>query len=164
MTNLQGTSTGWPFAAEAYPSIGGRHVHGTCSPEGRPGARTTPSVPPACPQRARMRVPQRVPYGMKGEQRPTAYAPPPPDNGVSKAIVTNRLGTIQRRIRRAFIAKSGAHLSTGDLVRWCYPRLKGRALSKRHFCVRRAAERVAVRTGRRVCPGGFVWKAKSDGI
>jgi hypothetical protein len=31
---------------------------------------------------------------------------------------------LQRRISRAFIAKPDARLTTMELVRWCYPRLK----------------------------------------
>jgi hypothetical protein len=69
-----------------------------------------------------------------------------------------RLGTIQRRIWRAFTAEPSAELSTADLVRVAFPRLRG--FRKSHWSsVRRAAEKVAVRVGRRR-PGGIVWAAK----
>ena len=35
------------------------------------------------------------------------------------------LGKIQRRILRAFVAQSGARLTTVDLIRWNYPRRAG---------------------------------------
>ena len=69
------------------------------------------------------------------------------------------LGPIQRRIGRAFTAEPGALLTTGDLVRWAFPRLNGRALNKHRFVIRRAAEAVAVRAGKG-WRGSIVWRAK----
>lgn len=65
----------------------------------------------------------------------------------------------QRQIKRAFIAKPGARLTTMDLVRWCYPRLAEPVRNKHRFAVRRAAERVAIKVGR-TYPGGFIWEGK----
>ncbi len=72
------------------------------------------------------------------------------------------LGPIQRRVMRAFLANPGARLTTGDLIRWSYPRLKGNPPNtRRHFSVRLAAEAVAVKVGR-TYPGGFIWVGKSS--
>jgi hypothetical protein len=48
-----------------------------------------------------------------------------------------------------------------DLVRWCYPRLKGSVRNKNRFATRRAAEAVAVKIGR-TYPGGFIWVGKES--
>lgn len=69
------------------------------------------------------------------------------------------LGKIQRRIQRAFVANPGARLTTGDLVRWSYPRWTEPVHSKSQMPVRRAAEAVAVKIGR-TYPGGFIWELK----
>jgi hypothetical protein len=69
------------------------------------------------------------------------------------------LGPIQRRIWRAFVASPDARLTTADLVRWCYPRLRGDVKNKHRHCIRYAAPRVAVKVGR-TYPGGFIWVAK----
>lgn len=71
------------------------------------------------------------------------------------------LGKLQRRIWRAFVANPGGQLTTGELVRWCYPRMTGRALNKHRFATRRAADVVAdrVAVGWR---GSIVWKAKAE--
>jgi len=66
------------------------------------------------------------------------------------------LGKIQRRIKQAFTANPGARLTTMDLARWSYPRLKDDPVHKNQFATRRAAEAVAVKIGR-VYPGGFIW-------
>ena len=68
-------------------------------------------------------------------------------------------GPIQRRVWRAFVAHPGAELTTGQLVRWCYPRLNGRTLNKHRFVIRRAAEAVAVRAGKG-WRGSIVWRSK----
>lgn len=70
-----------------------------------------------------------------------------------------RLGPIQRRIWRAFIAKPDAELRTVDLVPWCYPRLVGKPQRKHRWAICRAAQSVAVRV-RRDRPGGVVFRAK----
>jgi hypothetical protein len=69
------------------------------------------------------------------------------------------LGKIQRRIKRAFVANKGATLTTGDLIRWSYPRWTGPIGFKHYVGARRAAEAVAVKIGR-TYPGGFIWVAK----
>lgn len=69
------------------------------------------------------------------------------------------LGPIQRRVRRAFLAKPGAEFSTGDLVAWCYPRLKGTASNWHRLSIRRAAETVAERAGVG-WRGSIIWRAK----
>jgi len=57
------------------------------------------------------------------------------------------LGSIQRRVWRAFIAQPGALLTTGDLVRWCYPRPNGRTLNKHRFVIRRVSTAMQVYAG-----------------
>jgi hypothetical protein len=64
-----------------------------------------------------------------------------------------------RRIWRAFTANPGAELSTGDLVRWAYPRLSGRTLNNHRFAIRRAAEAVADRAGKG-WRDSIIWRAK----
>lgn len=75
-------------------------------------------------------------------------------------MAVERLGKLQRRIWRAFIAEPSAELSTGDLLAVAFPRLRAGEFKWSHrYAVRRAAERVAVRVGR--CrPGGLIWAAK----
>ena len=68
-------------------------------------------------------------------------------------------GLIQRRIKRAFIANPGALLTTGDLVRWCRPRLTGRTLHKHRYPIRRAADAVGDRVGNG-WRGSIIWRAK----
>ena len=89
-------------------------------------------------------------------------ARPSRHNGWAGATVAvERLGTIQRRIWRAFVAKPSAKLSTTELVALAYPRLAAGELKWSHrYAVRRAAARVAERVGRKR-PGGLVWAAKS---
>ena len=78
-------------------------------------------------------------------------------------MAIERLGTVQRRIWRAFIAEPSAELSTAELLEVAFPRLEASDLKRSHwYSVRRAAERVAIRGGRRR-PGGLVWKAKAEG-
>jgi len=63
---------------------------------------------------------------------------------------------------RAFIANPGVRLTTGDLIRWSYPRLTGKPPNTmRYLSVRRAAEAVAVKVGR-TYPGGFIWMGKDS--
>jgi len=72
------------------------------------------------------------------------------------------LGPTQRRVRRAFLANPGALLTTGDLIRWSYPRMTGRPPNAmRYLSVRRAAAAVAVKVGR-TYPGGFIWMGKDS--
>ena len=73
------------------------------------------------------------------------------------------LGKIQRRIKRAFVAHPGALLTTGDLARWCYPRLKKAVVMNNRLSVWRAAPIVADRVGR-TYPGGTIWAAKPPAI
>jgi hypothetical protein len=54
-----------------------------------------------------------------------------------------RSGRNKRRIRRAFLADPGALLTTGDPVRYCYPRFDSSSAKQGIACVRRAAERAA---------------------
>jgi len=69
------------------------------------------------------------------------------------------LGPTQRRVRRAFIANPDARLTTGDLIRWSYPRLTGKTPIRRYFSVSCAAAAVADKVGR-TYPGGFIWQLK----
>jgi hypothetical protein len=68
-----------------------------------------------------------------------------------------KLGKLQRRISRAFIAEPGRK-TTAELIEWCYPRT-GAMKHCRRFAVRRAAARIADRVGR-TNPGGFIWELK----
>ena len=71
-----------------------------------------------------------------------------------------RLGTIQRHIWRAFVARPDVTLSTLELTHLAYPRLPASALKRWHrYSVRRAAAAVAVSVGR-IRPGGLIWIAK----
>jgi hypothetical protein len=70
-------------------------------------------------------------------------------------------GPTQRRVRRAFIANPGARLTTGDLIRWSYPRLTGKTPIRRYFSVSCAAAAVADKVGR-TYPGGYIWQLKPD--
>jgi hypothetical protein len=51
------------------------------------------------------------------------------------------LGTIQRRILRAFIARPGVRLTAMELVRWCYPRRIEPIGIKRRLSARRGCYR-----------------------
>jgi hypothetical protein len=74
-------------------------------------------------------------------------------------MATTRLGKIERKIWRAFIAEPGSELSTIELVQLAFPRLPAGELKRSHwYSVRRAAESVAFRVGRKR-PGGLVWAA-----
>ena len=57
-----------------------------------------------------------------------------------------RIGRIQRQIKRTFIANPGRPLTTSELIRCAYPRLKVFE-TWRYEQVRVAAERFAVRIG-----------------
>jgi hypothetical protein len=71
------------------------------------------------------------------------------------------MGKLQKRIKRAFIAKPGARLTTMDLVAWCQPRLTGEVKNKHRLGIRRAAPIVAIKVGR-TYPGGFIWVGKDS--
>jgi hypothetical protein len=77
-----------------------------------------------------------------------------------------RIGRIQRGIRRAFIVRPGVW-TTRELLEWTHAlRLyQGRRSHReRHnYCraIRRAAERMCERVGRR-WPGGVLWRLRED--
>src|SRR4029077_10099720 len=84
----------------------------------------------------------------------------PPNGEVGLAMSwPPKLGKLQKRIKRAFMAQPGAELTTGDLVRWCYPRPASQTRRKQRFAIRRAAPAVAVEV-RRVSNHTIVWMAK----
>ena len=87
--------------------------------------------------------------------------PSDPNAGLGRLIQMPGLGKIQRRIQRAFIANPGARLTTGDIIRWCYPRRRGPIRWQHYLSARRAAEAVAVIVGR-TYPGGFIWMGKDS--
>jgi hypothetical protein len=72
-------------------------------------------------------------------------------------------GPLQRQIRRAFLAEPGVELTTGDLIRWCYPRLAKPARNKHRFAIRRAAEIVAERAGVG-WRGSIIWREKQSPV
>ena len=73
-----------------------------------------------------------------------------------------RVGRIELRVRRAFIANNGHPLSTTELMRRVYPRV----VKFKHwhsYSIRRAAPKFAVRVGRRRCRGmPIVWQLVKD--
>jgi hypothetical protein len=74
-------------------------------------------------------------------------------------------GFVVLGIRRAFRALPGQTLSSRELLAWTYPRGAGRPLRSRcnHYrSIRRAADKVAVRVGRR-WPHGVLWKLRDSG-
>jgi hypothetical protein len=74
-----------------------------------------------------------------------------------------RYGPIQRRISRAFIARPDALLSTTELVRLVYPRLRADELKRSNwYSVRLAAAKVAVRVGRERPYGTIVWAGQAN--
>src|SRR6478672_2975130 len=58
-----------------------------------------------------------------------------------------RVGRIKKRVLRAFIANNWQPLTTGELLPWCYPRLK-RFQDWHRWSVRRALLQVAQKVGR----------------
>jgi hypothetical protein len=77
---------------------------------------------------------------------------------------TNRIGRVQRGIRRAFIADD-REWSTRQLMAWTHVRAlyEGRSTYReRHYYardIRRAADRLAIRVGRR-WPDGIIWRLR----
>jgi hypothetical protein len=72
-----------------------------------------------------------------------------------------RLGKIQRRVWRAFIANPGAELTTADLLAVAFPRVPpGEIKNKHRLSTRLAARAVAVCVGHKRRSGGLIWKAK----
>src|SRR5262245_54284987 len=73
-----------------------------------------------------------------------------------------RIGRVQRGVRRAFLVRPRHSLSTRELLAWSHPRLARAPLrERRNACraVRRAAEKLAIRVGRR-WPDGLLWRAR----
>jgi hypothetical protein len=79
----------------------------------------------------------------------------------------NRIGRVQLRVRRAFLANPNRELTTRELMEWTHA---GRLYQgqdshrERHnYCraIRRAAERYGERVGR-VRPAGNVWRLKPE--
>jgi hypothetical protein len=71
---------------------------------------------------------------------------------------------VRHRVFRAFVAMAGQDVSTGELVRWAWPR-RARFLPLHYERVRAAAAEVAEAVGHahrgrntRV-PGGLIWRA-----
>ena len=75
----------------------------------------------------------------------------------------DRLGKVQRRIKRAFIAHPDREFTTAELAAWTYPRLRERPERKHRWAIVRAAESVAARV-RRDRPGGVVWRNLNHGV
>jgi hypothetical protein len=70
------------------------------------------------------------------------------------------MGTIQRRIWRAFVAHPDKLFRTEELARWCYPRLNGKPQRKHRWAIVRAARKVATRVKREA--KGVVFSAKRN--
>ena len=91
-------------------------------------------------------------------------ASPSSDNDLKPLLSPKtRIGRVQLRVRRAFLASPNRELTTRELMEWTHSRrlYQGQdSHRERHnYCraIRRAAERYAVRVGR-VRPGGVVWR------
>jgi hypothetical protein len=72
-----------------------------------------------------------------------------------------RIGRVQRQCRRVLLAGRDWPITTGELLRWSYPRVS--RFQKWHWtAVRRAAERFFVRAGKR----GYelLWAPKDAGL
>ena len=86
----------------------------------------------------------------------TRYVPVPPKNH------GYRIQRVQRQCLRALIAADGKPLSTTELIRWCYPRLKALPESWQYKVVKLAALRFAKRIGRSEIGSGraYLWAPK----
>jgi len=89
---------------------------------------------------------------------------PPTANMASYGLLSamKRIGRVQRGVRRAFLVRPRHSLSTRELLAWSHPRLARAPLrERRNACraVRRAAEQLAIRVGRR-WPDGLLWRAR----
>lgn len=79
------------------------------------------------------------------------------------APIPVRIGRVQRQVKRAFLAGNGRPMTTADLARWCYPRVK-RYRDWHYRNVRRAAEHWA----ERIAPGrggqghSVTWRPKPE--
>jgi hypothetical protein len=67
-------------------------------------------------------------------------------------------GRVQRGVWRAFMTFPDCEMTTAELARWAYPRLRGEPQRKHRWAIVRAASRVAERV-RRDRPGGVVFRA-----
>jgi hypothetical protein len=110
---------------------------------------TAPGVLPECPAvtqrgRSQTRLNQNAEYGPN--------MPP-----------KNRIGRVQRGVLRAFTVAPDREWSTRELMQWCHTmRLYRGERSRwgRHdYCksIRRAADRLAIKVGRR-WPDGIIWR------
>jgi hypothetical protein len=90
------------------------------------------------------------------EKRPPAVSETGRSGPIGRAV---RTGRVQRQVWRAFVSAPG-QWTTVELAAWAYPRL--RQFQEWHLkAVRRAAERLAVRVGRKA-RGVIVWVLKPD--
>jgi hypothetical protein len=78
-----------------------------------------------------------------------------------------RRGKVDRGVRRAFLVSNGRVLTTRELWTWTHPReLHHRDRHRRKDIsrsIRRAAEKLAIRVGRR-WPDGLVWRLRAEVI
>ena len=74
-------------------------------------------------------------------------------------MIKNRVGKVQRGVRRAFIASDGAPLLTRDLLKWTCPR-EDWYPQARYRSLARAATRFAVKLGR--CGKGNLWAPRPE--
>jgi hypothetical protein len=81
--------------------------------------------------------------------RDVGFAKPPKNQ-------TWRIGHVQRRVKRGFIASAGKPVTTGELIRRAYPR-QTKFESWQYAQVRQAAERWAKRIGTVGRGGAILW-------
>jgi hypothetical protein len=75
------------------------------------------------------------------------------------------IGRVQRGVQRAFLVFPKRAFTTRELLAWTHPRGMATSLrERRNYCraIRRAADRVAMRVGRR-WPDGLIWRLVQHG-
>jgi hypothetical protein len=74
----------------------------------------------------------------------------------------NRVGRVQKAVRRALITSDGTPVPTGEIMLWAFPRLDGRYGhgSWRYWSVHRAARKFAVRVGKQ--GHSIVWAPNAE--
>src|SRR5215472_3103108 len=72
-----------------------------------------------------------------------------------------RIGHVQRQVRRCFVAAGGRPLTTGELIRWTYPR-QTKFESWQYAQARLSAERWAVRVGTAGRGAAILWSPNDE--
>jgi hypothetical protein len=77
---------------------------------------------------------------------------------MTEVMAKNRIGRVQRAVRRALIAAERP-VCTGEIMRWAFPRLD-RYEPWRYWSVHRAASKFAIRLGKQ--GGSIIWGPAPD--